>query len=147
MTIEATFHISRGDFFLDVDLEFPSQGVTAIFGPSGCGKTTLLRAIAGLDHHSQGVLTVNDALWQKDQHFVPPHRRSLGYVFQEASLFPHLTVQQNLVYGFKRISDSEQKISLESAIELLGIAHLLSRKLKRFLAENANALQLPGLWP
>ncbi|MBF0289102.1 MAG: molybdenum ABC transporter ATP-binding protein [SAR324 cluster bacterium] len=128
MTIEAKFHIDRGDFVLDVDVTLPFQGVTSLFGPSGCGKTTLLRAIAGLERHRDGFLKVDDMIWQDAKCFVPPHQRPLGYVFQEASLFTHLTVQGNLEYGFKRIPDTERKISLENAIELLGIEHLLDRK-------------------
>lgn len=128
MTIEARFHIDRGDFVLDIDLSIPSQGVTSLFGPSGSGKTTLLRAIAGLEHHRNGFLKVGDITWQEADLFVPPHRRSLGYVFQEASLFTHLTVRRNLEYGLKRVPNTERKISLDNAIELLGIGHLLERK-------------------
>jgi len=128
MTIEARFHIDRGDFTLDVDLSIPSQGITGLFGPSGSGKTSLLRAIAGLEHHHDGFLKVGDTTWQDAELFVPPHRRSLGYVFQEASLFTHLTVRGNLEYGLKRVPKVERMISLKNAIELLGIGHLLERR-------------------
>ncbi|MDH5472143.1 MAG: molybdenum ABC transporter ATP-binding protein [Gammaproteobacteria bacterium] len=128
MSIAARFQIRRGDFHLDVDLNIPAQGISALFGPSGCGKTTLLRAIAGLEQHQNGYLKINDMLWQNDHHFVPPHRRPLGYVFQEASLFAHLNVQRNLEYGLKRVPTAERKVSLAQAMELLGITHLLRRK-------------------
>ncbi|MCH7588702.1 MAG: molybdenum ABC transporter ATP-binding protein [Chloroflexi bacterium] len=128
MSIVARFRVVRGDFVLDVDLSLPSQGITALFGPSGSGKTTLLRSIAGLDRHQDGYLKVGDNLWQEGERFVPPHRRSLGYVFQEASLFTHLTVRDNLEYGLKRVSHNEHKISLDSTIELLGISPLLDRR-------------------
>ncbi len=128
MTIEARFGIDRGDFSLDADLHMPSAGVTAVLGPSGCGKTTLLRAIAGLDFHRDGFLKVGDQVWQDAAHFVPPHRRAVGYVFQEASLFAHLNVRGNLEYGVKRVPESERKVSLQQAIELLGIEHLLERE-------------------
>lgn len=128
MTIEARFHIARGDFTLDVNLNVPSQGITALFGPSGSGKTTLLRAIAGLEHYRDGFLKVGDMTWQQDNHCLPSHKRPLGYVFQEASLFTHLSVKRNLDYGCKRVPKSEQKIALEQAIELLGIEQLLQRK-------------------
>lgn len=128
MTIDARFRVDQGDFVLDVDLSIPSQGVTSVFGPSGSGKTTLLRAIAGLEHHKNGYLKVDDKVWQEGERFVPPHQRPLGYVFQEASLFTHLTVRDNLEYGLKRVPISERKISLDSAINLLGINHLLERK-------------------
>jgi len=128
MSINARFHIDRGNFSLDVDLTLPGRGVTALFGPSGCGKTTLLRAIAGLEENSGGYLKVGDEIWQNDQHSLPPHQRPVGYVFQEPSLFTHLNVRRNVEYGLKRLRGTSQKISLDRAIELLGIAHLLERK-------------------
>lgn len=128
MTIEARFHIGKGDFTLNVDLRLPGQGVTALLGPSGCGKTTLLRALAGLDCRRDGYLKVGDRVWQAAGQFVPTHRRSLGYVFQEANLFPHLSVHGNLEYGLKRVPAAERRVSLHSAIELLGIGHLLERR-------------------
>jgi molybdate transport system ATP-binding protein len=128
MTIQARFCIDQGDFRLDVDLQIPSLGVTSLYGPSGCGKTTLLRAIAGLERHSGGFLKVGDTIWQDQQEFLPPHRRSIGYVFQEASLFEHLSVKGNLEYGVKRIPQGERRVSLDSAIELLEIGPLLERK-------------------
>ena len=127
MTIEARFQIDRGDFRLDVDLDIPGQGITALLGPSGCGKTTLLRAIAGLECCREGFLKVGDRVWQSARQFVPTHRRSLGYVFQEANLFAHLSVRGNLEYGLKRVPAAERKVSLSKAIELLGIGHLLKR--------------------
>ncbi len=127
MTIEGRFKINREEFLLDVDLEIPARGVTALFGPSGCGKTTLLRAIAGLERSDDGFLRVGDMLWQDGTNFVPPHKRQLGYVFQEASLFTHLNVRQNLEYGIKRVPAAERKVSMERAVELLGIGELLER--------------------
>lgn len=128
MTIEARFHVKRGDFLLDVDLSVPARGVTGLFGPSGSGKTTLLRAMAGLDRHAGGFLRIGDKTWQDGDHFVAPHLRRLGYVFQEASLFQHLTVQKNLEYGLRRVPKTERRVSLERAIELLGINNILRRK-------------------
>jgi len=128
MTIEARFRIHRRDFALDVDLKIPARGVTAVFGPSGCGKTTLLRAIAGLEQCSDGYLRIGEMLWQDGKQFVPSHKRSVGYVFQEASLFAHLNVRRNLEYGIKRVPINEHKVSIEQAIELLGIEPLLERR-------------------
>ena len=126
--IQARFHLDWPGFTLDVDLELPARGVTALFGPSGCGKTTLLRCIAGLERAPQGHLRISGDAWQDDDgHWLPTHKRPLGYVFQEASLFPHLTVMGNLRYGMRRISQAQQ-VSQDQAIELLGIAHLLERK-------------------
>jgi len=126
--IKIRYNIRQGDFVLDVDLSIASHGVTALFGPSGCGKTTLLRAMAGLDYHRGGMLKVGEIVWQDDGLFVPPHQRSLGYVFQEASLFSHLTVRCNLEYGLKRLPKTERRISLDKVVELLGIGGLLERK-------------------
>ena len=127
--IKARFRIDWSGFTLDVDLQLPGRGVTALFGESGSGKTSLLRCIAGLERTSNGMLTVNEEIWQNETHCLPTHRRPLGYVFQEASLFPHLSVLGNLRYGMRR-SDGEQRlrVSLEQAIDLLGIEHLLTRK-------------------
>ncbi len=128
MSIQARFTIDRQEFALDVDMEIPARGVTALFGPSGCGKTTLLRAIAGMERCQDGFLRVGDMLWQDGAHFIPPHQRPLGYVFQEASLFQHLNVRRNLEYGVKRVPESDRHVSMQQAIDLLGIAPLLNRK-------------------
>ena len=126
--IQARFHLDWPGFTLDVDLELPARGVTALFGHSGSGKTTLLRCIAGLERAPQGHIRINGDVWQdEDGHWLPTHKRPLGYVFQEASLFPHLTVMGNLRYGMRRISNA-QRVSLDQTIELLGIGHLLDRK-------------------
>lgn len=126
-TIEARFTLDWPGFRLDVDLELPARGVTALFGHSGSGKTTLLRCVAGLERPASGRLRFKGQVWQDERTWVPTHRRPLGYVFQEASLFPHLSVMGNLRYGQKR-SRTEQKIALDQAIELLGIGHLLERR-------------------
>jgi molybdate transport system ATP-binding protein len=128
MTIKCRFKVERDDFVLDVDLAIPDSGITAIFGPSGCGKTTLLRAMAGLEKNSNGFLKIGSSIWQDNLRFVPPHKRSIGYVFQEASLFTHLNVQDNLEYGINRVPKAERKVSINRAIKLLGIEPLLARK-------------------
>ena len=115
------------DFQLEVDLDLPGRGVTALFGPSGSGKTSLLRCVAGLERPAEGLLNINGEVWQDSQLFLPPHQRALGYVFQEASLFQHLSVRDNLEYGFKRIPAHERRIDLDQALALLGIEHLLER--------------------
>ena len=126
-TIDARFQLDWPGFRLDVDVQLPAKGVTALFGHSGSGKTTLLRCIAGLERPPLGRLSFKGALWQDQEVWVPTHRRPLGYVFQEASLFPHLSVMNNLRYGQKR-SQAAQRIALDHAIELLGIGSLLERK-------------------
>ncbi len=128
---QARLQLQRSDFALDVDLHFPSRGVTALFGPSGCGKTTLLRCIAGLERGARGLLRIGEDCWQDDARrlFVPTWRRPLGYVFQEASLFEHLDVRGNLRFGLRRSGgDAAAEGALDQAIELLGIGALLQRR-------------------
>lgn len=125
-SVEARFHLDRKDFTLQVDLSLPGRGITALFGPSGSGKTTLLRCMAGLEHAPDGYLSVAGEIWQDGDYFLPTHKRRLGYVFQEASLFPHLDIRRNLEYGMRRTGI--RRIELDGAIELLGIAHLLERR-------------------
>ncbi len=127
--IRAHLQLNRAGFMLYVDLALPGQGVTALFGPSGCGKTTLLRSLAGLER-AQGTLRVNGETWQDQRTWVPTHRRAIGYVFQEASLFPHLSVLGNLRYGLQR-SARGAPADLEHAIDLLGLRALLDRKPER----------------
>lgn len=126
--IQAQFTIDWPGFNLEIDLELPGRGVTAIFGHSGSGKTTLLRCIAGLERATSGFLSFKGDIWQDRRTFLPVHKRPLGYVFQEASLFPHLNVLDNLRYGQKRIPAAERRVRLEQAVELLGIGHLLERR-------------------
>ena len=125
--ISAHLTLDRASFRLDVQLDLPGQGITALFGPSGCGKTTILRSIAGLETGSRGNVSVNGLIWQDDQQWVPPHQREIGYVFQEASLFPHLSVRGNLGYGRQRAGGARQS-DLDPLIDLLGIAPLLDRR-------------------
>jgi molybdate transport system ATP-binding protein len=127
--IQARFTVARPGFCLDVDLHLPGSGVTALFGPSGSGKTTCLRAIAGLEHARGGYVQVNGETWQDDARhiFVPTHGRALGYVFQEPSLFAHLSVQGNIEYGFNR-AHLEDRNELQRTVDMLEIGALLNRR-------------------
>ena len=127
--IEATLRLQRPGFALDVALALPSRGITTLTGPSGCGKTTVLRALAGLERAS-GRVAVGGEVWQDDAtgHFVSTHQRPLGYVIQEATLFPHLDVRGNLNYGRTRSQGESDSIALDDVIELLGIGHLQARR-------------------
>ena len=127
--IRAKFRIDRGEFALDVDLTLPGRGVSALFGHSGSGKTTCLRAMAGLERAPRGYFAIGDEVWQDEAKglFVPPHRRALGVVFQEASLFSHLSVRRNMAYGQKRAAQRAGQRALPEVAELLGIEHLLER--------------------
>ena len=125
----------RSAFELNLDIQLPVQGITAIFGPSGSGKTSLLRAVAGLEKNPLGRIQIGANIWQDTQQGIclPTWQRALGYVFQESSLLPHLSVAENLNFGLKRalkisnISKTESKKALEASIELLGIGSLLQR--------------------
>ena len=127
--LDARFRGRLGAFELDVAFTAPARGVTALFGPSGCGKTSVLRAIAGLERLADGALTVGGVVWQGPGLFLPPHRRPIGYVFQEASLFPHLSVRRNLDYGRRRAlrDGAAEAIRFDEVVDLLGLAALLDR--------------------
>ena len=125
--IHVKLRINWPNFSLDAAFDAPGQGITALFGPSGCGKTSLLRSIAGLEPSALGHVSINGAVWQNDQYFIPAHQRDVGYVFQEASLFPHLSVLGNVQVGRKR-SHAKTHSDLDVLIDLLGIAPLLNRK-------------------
>lgn len=126
--LDLAFRMDRGGFSLDVSFLTPETGVTALFGPSGCGKTTVLRCVAGLERAS-GHCRFNGVPWQDDAAgcFVPVHRRPIGYVFQEASLFPHLSVLRNLEYGLRRVPKSDRRVGLDEVTNLLGVRGLLDR--------------------
>lgn len=131
--IQVQLGIKRPAFTLDVQLKLPGRGVTALFGPSGSGKTSCLRCIAGLERSAVGVVQVNGEPWQDSAagHFVPPHQRAVGYVFQDANLFSHLSVRRNLEFGMRRVGRNAQRVIWQQAVELLGIAHLFERMPER----------------
>jgi molybdate transport system ATP-binding protein len=122
--------LPRAGFDLDVDLHLPAQGITVLFGPSGSGKTSVLRCVAGLERAQTAFVSIDGQTWQDDAAgvFVPTWQRSLGYVFQESSLFEHMNVQANLAYGLRRSNGPASAQALQEAIDLLGIGELLSRR-------------------
>ncbi|HLX99057.1 MAG TPA: molybdenum ABC transporter ATP-binding protein [Roseiarcus sp.] len=126
--IRAEFRGTLGKFALDAGFAAPAKGVTALFGPSGCGKTTVLRCLAGLVH-LKGVCEVDGDVWQDENGaFLPTYKRPLGYVFQEASLFPHLSVRRNLLFGAPRKDGGPREpIAFDEVVELLGLTRLLDR--------------------
>lgn len=124
--ITADFRLALPGFTLETRIDLPGSGITALFGPSGCGKSTFLRCLAGLNRPQQGRLVINGQTWQDDVCFLPPHQRAVGMVFQDAALFPHLSVQENLDFGARR--SGMLAAGTENLIELLGIGHLLSRR-------------------
>jgi molybdate transport system ATP-binding protein len=129
-TIRVDFKSVLGKFSLQANFAAPARGVTALFGPSGCGKTTVLRCIAGLTRVEDGLCIVAGDVWQDPGGaFLPTHKRPLGYVFQEASLFAHLSVRRNLMFGAPRgkARTRKGKIAFDEVVELLGVTALLDR--------------------
>ncbi|MDH5763088.1 MAG: molybdenum ABC transporter ATP-binding protein [Nitrospinota bacterium] len=129
-TIRSRFKIQYAGFSLETDLNFPAEGVTVIFGRSGSGKTTLLRCLAGLEKSSAGFMKFGDAVWQDESKklFLPVHRRPIGLVFQDARLFPHLTVRDNLLYGYRRTEPTRRQIELDQVVDLMNLQPLLDRR-------------------
>lgn len=118
-----------GAFTLDTGpFDWPLQGVTALFGRSGCGKTSLLRTLAGLTPHARGHLRAGDAVWMDGRRHLPPQRRDVGYVFQDAALFPHLDVRGNLAFAARRAPDRAAAMAaIAGQAEAAGISRLLDR--------------------
>jgi len=122
--IDVSLRGTVGAFAIDAAFTVPAQGVTAIWGPSGSGKTTLLRAIAGLTR-LEGHVKIGDDVWQDARRFTPVHKRRVGYVFQEASLLPHLSVRGNLDFALKR--NGGHAVDFDALVERLKLAPLLPR--------------------
>jgi len=110
-----------------VSFTVPSQGALVVFGPSGCGKTTLLRLIAGLELPDEGEIRLHDALASRPGWALPPHRRNLGFMFQGAALWPHLTVAQNIGFGLSRLPRDEAHRRLVELLERTGLTRLAGR--------------------
>ena len=125
--LSANFELGLGDFSLQLNEDLPLSGVTAVFGKSGSGKTSLLRVIAGLEPGAKGRIAVNGEVWQDAQQFLPAHKRPVGYVFQDARLFSHLTVAGNLAYAAKR-ARSGRRQAFADIVTALDLEALLSRK-------------------
>jgi len=128
-SIAAAFKGQLGSFALDAEFTLPASGVIGLFGPSACGKTTLLRCIAGLQHFAEGYCAVDGEVWQHKTSFRPAYRRAIGYVFQEASLFRHLSVTANLLYATRgrRPQAPADAIGFQEVVALLGLSPLVDR--------------------
>lgn len=134
MTIRAAIQLKRPGFLLEsvhVDggpWEIDTHGITVLYGPSGAGKTSLLRTIAGLEPQAQGELYFRETCWQNEQIFVAADKRRVGFVFQDAALFPHLTVHGNLQYAAKRCQHAAQAhVEIPQIAKRVGIENLLER--------------------
>ncbi|HMD59490.1 MAG TPA: molybdenum ABC transporter ATP-binding protein [Steroidobacteraceae bacterium] len=128
MSLAVKVSLARRGFQLDVACELPSSGIAALFGRSGSGKTTLLRCLAGLERPAPGRVSLNGEVWQDEHHFLPPHRRPLGYVFQESNLFPHLNARGNLEFGLRRVPVAKRRIRFEEVVEFMSLTGLLSHR-------------------
>jgi molybdate transport system ATP-binding protein len=126
--LAVTLCAELGAFSFDCEFVAPAHGITGVFGASGSGKTTLLRSIAGL-HRANGMVRVGDVVWQHDERrtFVPAHERGAGLVAQESDLFPHLTVEENLRFAFRRVRDAGRRQPWDAVVEQTGVRPLLNR--------------------
>ncbi len=127
MTLQVQARLQRGHFTLNVNASLPGNGITALFGPSGCGKTTLLRVIAGLEPVRGANVSFNGETWQAGRRSLPVNRRRLGLVFQESSLLPHLSVEANLLYGYRRTPAGQRRLQPDAIRQLLALDDLLEQ--------------------
>jgi molybdate transport system ATP-binding protein len=126
--LEAKFKMDYPGFNLDVEMSIPSNGVTVVFGPSGSGKTTLLRCLSGLEKAPLGYLKVSGHVWQDKASFIPIQDRKIGLVFQESRLFPHLNIQENLLYGYQRTLSDYRNLQFDEVEQVLNLGTLLKRR-------------------
>ena len=127
--LKCNFQYQHADFMLNVELEMQQQ-LLGIVGVSGCGKSTLLKNIVGLLQPTHGSIQFNQQILFDSQQkiHVPMHQRKIALIFQNALLFPHMNVQQNLCYAEKLIPQAERKFQFNEIIELLELTHLCQRK-------------------
>jgi molybdate transport system ATP-binding protein len=130
MTLEASVAVRRGTLDLAVDLEVGAGEVLAVLGPNGAGKSTLARVLAGLLQPDTGRVRVDGDGWNEPGVHLPAHRRSLGMVFQDALLFPHLTVAENVAFGLRSrgVGTAERTAAAEAWLDRVGLAGLGGRR-------------------
>ncbi|MFP6807039.1 MAG: molybdenum ABC transporter ATP-binding protein [Pseudomonadales bacterium] len=145
MEISIKAHLTRSSgFVIDVDIIIPPVGITALYGPSGSGKSTLLKLIAGLERGSDNdhiEITSGSTVWQNDKIFVPAEKRSIGYVFQQHQLFPHLSVQGNLDFAIKR-QHVQSTIDFDQVAQWLDIQPLLNKKITQLSGGEAQRVAM-----
>jgi len=128
MLIDCHFQLQMGQFFIEPNLQSDAS-VIGLFGASGSGKTSILHAIAGLNTPRSGLIKIQNQTWfDSDQKInLSTQKRHVGLVFQDAQLFPHKTVKQNLLFGLKHLAQQERHFEADYIIELLKLEHLLQR--------------------
>ncbi|HGH1363827.1 ATP-binding cassette domain-containing protein [Acinetobacter baumannii] len=128
MLIDCRFELHMGQFHIEPSFQSDAS-VIGLFGASGSGKTSILHAITGLNTPRSGIIKIQGQTWfDSDQKInVSTQKRHVGLVFQDAQLFPHKTVKQNLLFGFKHLSPQERHFEADYIIELLKLGHLLQR--------------------
>ena len=128
--IDLAIRQTLGAFTLDIAFTAEERGVTALFGRSGSGKTSVINAIAGLTRPDSGHIRIGDTVFFDSARRidVPVEKRRIGYVFQDARLFPHMTVRSNLEFGLRRVPAADRRIAFGPVVELLGLGHLLDRR-------------------
>ncbi|VAW22068.1 Molybdenum ABC transporter ATP-binding protein ModC [hydrothermal vent metagenome] len=128
--LKVDIKVRRDSFALELNECLTAQ-VTGVFGPSGSGKSTLLNAIAGLQKPQRGFISLNGRVITDTaaNRICPPHKRKIGYVFQESRLFPHLNVRKNLLFGVKLKSGGGRKINFDDVVNVLDIAQLLDKNI------------------
>lgn len=127
MTIQAHYKHKLGQFMFDAEFSIPEQGITILFGPSGSGKTTLLNCIAGFQQADTAYFSFNGTVFDDNQQIIrlSTQQRRIGYVFQDTRLFPHLTVQQNLDYGYTRNDQNHAIARHDELIDIFSLKDLL----------------------
>jgi len=128
MLIDCHFQLQMGQFFIEPNFHSDAS-VIGLFGASGSGKTSILHAIAGLNTPRSGLIKIQNQTWfdSKQKINLSTQKRHIGLVFQDAQLFPHKTVKQNLLFGLKHLAQQERHFEADYIIELLKLEHLLQR--------------------
>jgi len=128
--LEVQVRRKQGNFTMDAAFSAEESGITALFGPSGAGKTSIVNMVAGLTRPDEGRIVMNGRCLFDSARGInePPEKRRVGYIFQDARLFPHLSVRANLTYGMRLLPESERYVDFEPVVQLLGIEQLLDRR-------------------
>lgn len=130
-TILVDLNCDYSNFSLKVKTKISNTGITAIWGRSGSGKTTLLRCIAGLEKKCYGKLQVENAIWQSENTKLAAHQRNIGYVFQDSELFSHLSVKENIEFGYNRSKEKISQQSVQQVMQLFEIEQLLDLNINK----------------